>query len=58
MIIICPGIRFAGNNVQDQSRVMTPDKAFKNNADAIVVGRSITIGNIKKNIHKLINSLK
>jgi orotidine-5'-phosphate decarboxylase len=58
MIIICPGIRLAGDNVQDQSRVMTPDKAFKNNADAIVVGRSITIGNIKKNIHKLINSLK
>ena len=50
MIIICPGIRLAGDNVQDQSRVMTPDKAFKNNADAIVVGRSITIGNIKKNL--------
>jgi len=57
-IIITPGIRLKGDKVQDQMRVMTPQKAFDNKADAIVVGRSITQGNIKNNIQKLINSLK
>ena len=37
---------------------MTPKKAFDNGATSIVIGRSITQGNIKKNIQKLIKSLK
>ena len=57
-MIITPGIRLQGDKVQDQMRVMTPQKAFKNKSDAIVIGRSITEGNIKKNILKLINSFK
>ena len=36
---------------------MTPKEAFKNGATSIVMGRSITRGNIKKNIQKLIKSL-
>ena len=36
---------------------MTPKEAFKNGATSIVMGRSITKGNIKKNIQKLIKSL-
>ena len=37
---------------------MTPEEAFKNGATSIVMGRSITKGNIKNNIQKLIKSLK
>ena len=58
MEIITPGIRLKGDNVADQKRVMTPKNAFKNGASAIVIGRSITEGNIKNNIQKLIKSLK
>ena len=58
MEIITPGIRLSGEKTQDQKRVMTPKKAFDNGATAIVIGRSITKGNIKKNIQKLIKSLK
>ena len=57
MEIITPGIRFKGDGVEDQKRVMTPADAFKNGATAIVMGRSITKGNIKNNIQKLIKSL-
>ncbi len=55
--IITPGIRLLGDKAKDQKRITTPKKAFKNGATSIVVGRSITKGNIKKNIQKLINSL-
>ena len=58
MEIVTPGIRLTGNKTQDQKRVMTPKEAFNNGATSIVVGRSITRGNIKKNIQKIIKSLK
>ena len=57
MEIITPGIRLPGDKKQDQKRVMTPKEAFKNGATSIVMGRSITRGDIKKNIQKLIKSL-
>ena len=57
MEIITPGIRLPGDGKGDQERVMTPKEAFKNGATSIVVGRSITKGNIKKNVQKLIRSL-
>ena len=57
MEIITPGIRLAGDSKGDQTRIMTPKEAFKNGATSIVMGRSITKGNIKKNIQKLIKSL-
>ena len=57
MEIITPGIRFFGEAKSDQKRVMTPKEAFKNGATSIVIGRSITKGNIKNNIQKLIKSL-
>ena len=37
---------------------MTPKEAFQNGATALVVGRSITSGNIKNNIKKIIKELK
>ena len=57
MEIITPGIRLAGDKAGDQKRVVTPREAFKNGATAIVMGRSITKGDIKNNIQKLIKSL-
>ena len=56
--IITPGIRLIGDKNKDQKRVMTAKKAFDNGATSIVIGRSITQGNIKKNIQKLIKTLK
>ena len=58
MEIVTPGIRLAGDKVQDQKRIMTAKEAFRNGATSIVIGRSITTGNIKKNIQYLIKSLK
>tara|TARA_B100000029_G_scaffold430354_1_gene441255 strand:- start:544 stop:1215 length:672 start_codon:yes stop_codon:yes gene_type:complete len=55
--IITPGIRLIGDKAKDQRRIMTPKKAFENGANSIVIGRSITKGNIKKNIERLIKSL-
>ncbi len=57
MEIITPGIRLKGDKANDQKRIISPIKAFNNGASAIVIGRSITEGNIKKNIQKLIKSL-
>ena len=56
--IITPGIRLEGDTIADQRRISTPKEAFKNGATALVMGRSITQGNIKKNISKLIKELK
>ena len=58
MEIVTPGIRLAGDRAQDQKRIMTAKEAFRNGATSIVIGRSITTGNIKKNIQNLIKSLK
>ena len=58
MQIITPGIRLEGDSKGDQQRIMTPSQAFQNGATGIVIGRSITNGNIKKNIQKLIASIK
>ena len=55
--IITPGIRFTSKN-NDQKRVSTPNLAYKNGSDWLVIGRPITEGNIKKNIQKLIDHLK
>ncbi len=56
--IITPGIRLSGDSKGDQKRIMTPKQALKNGAKALVMGRSLTNGNIKKNIQKLIKELK
>ena len=54
--IITPGIRL-NSKINDQKRVLTPKQAYKNGADWLVIGRSITKGNIKKNIQELIDHL-
>ena len=55
--IITPGIRLPGDNPNDQARVMTPKDAFKNKVSGVVIGRSLTRGNIKHNVKKLIDHL-
>jgi len=52
--IITPGIRLNSSS-NDQKRTMSPIKAFNAGSDHLVIGRSITKGNIKKNIKKLVN---
>ena len=54
--IITPGIRLNSKR-DDQKRVLTPNEAYRNGADWLVIGRDITKGNIKNNIQKLINHL-
>ena len=56
--IITPGIRLSNDQKGDQKRIMTPRQAFQNGATALVMGRSIINGNIKKNIKKIIKELK
>lgn len=41
-ITVCPGIRFADSQSQDQKRVASPDWALANGCDYIVMGRDIT----------------
>ena len=55
--IVTPGIRLKGDSAGDQKRVIGPKEALKNGSTALVMGRSITKGNIKKNISRLIKEL-
>ena len=57
LYIVTPGIRLPGDSANDQSRVMTPNDAFKNKVSGIVMGRSLIKGNIKNNTQRLIDHL-
>ena len=57
LLIITPGIRLPGESSNDQMRIMTPKDAFKNKDSGIVIGRSLTKGNIKNNTKRLIDHL-
>jgi orotidine-5'-phosphate decarboxylase len=57
LLIITPGIRLPGDSSDDQMRIMTPKNAFKNKVSGIVIGRSLTKGNIKNNTKKLLDHL-
>ena len=57
LFIVTPGIRLPGDSTNDQLRIMTPKDAFKEKVSAIVIGRSLTKGNIKKNLKRLIDHL-
>ena len=57
LIVITPGIRLPGDSANDQTRIMTPNEAFKNKVSGIVMGRSLIQGNIKYNIKRLIDHL-
>ena len=55
--IITPGIKMQ-NTKNDQKRIMKPNEAFAAGSDWLVIGRSITKGNIKKNIQSLLKILE
>ncbi len=55
--IITPGIKLH-NTKNDQKRVMKPNDAFAAGSNWLVMGRSITNGNIKKNIKNLLEILE
>ncbi len=57
LLIITPGIRLPGDSLNDQKRIMTPIDAFNNKVSGIVIGRSLTKGNIKNNTKRLIDHL-
>jgi orotidine-5'-phosphate decarboxylase len=57
LFIVTPGIRLPGDSANDQSRVMSPNDAFKNKVSGIVMGRSLIRGNIKNNTQRLIDHL-
>ena len=57
LLIITPGIRLPGDVSNDQKRIMTPQDAFRNKVSGIVIGRSLTRGNIKTNTKRLIDHL-
>ena len=57
LLIITPGIRLPGDSSNDQMRIVTPKQAFKNKVSGIVIGRSLTKGNIKNNTKKLADHL-
>ena len=57
LLIITPGIRLPGDSSNDQKRIMTPKNAFKNKVSGIVIGRSLTKGNIKINTRRLVDHL-
>jgi orotidine-5'-phosphate decarboxylase len=42
MVLVTPGIRPAGADAGDQKRVATPERAIRDGADYLVVGRPIT----------------
>ena len=57
LLIITPGIRLPGDSSNDQKRITTPKEAFINKVSGIVVGRSLTKGDIKNNTKRLIDHL-
>ena len=42
VVLITPGVRPAGADLQDQARVATPAQALADGADLLVIGRPIT----------------
>ena len=57
LLIITPGIRLPGDSSDDQIRIMTPKDAFKNKVSGVVIGRSLTKGDIRYNIKRLVDHL-
>jgi len=41
-LLVTPGIRPAGDSLDDQKRVMTPAEAIKSGSNYLVIGRPVT----------------
>lgn len=55
LIIVTPGVRFEGDSVDDQKRVMSPQQALDTGSNYLVMGRSL-MG--KDNALELLTSIK
>ena len=54
LILVTPGIRPAGGEVNDQKRTMTPSQAINDGADFLVIGRPITgVNDPQKALHNI-----
>lgn len=49
-LTVTPGIRLAGDSLDDQRRISTPKEAFKAGADYLVIGRSVTKANVPSEV--------
>ncbi len=58
LLIFTPGIRMNKDNKDDQQRVCTPMESIKNGSDKIIMGRSLTKGNIEENLNQVTTSIK
>ena len=56
-LLVTPGVRFLGDNSDDQTRISTPEDALENGADYLVMGRSIVSSNNPAERISLINDL-
>ena len=56
--IFTPGIRMVSDDKNDQRRICTPKESINNGADKIIMGRSLTVGDIEKNLDKVSDSIK
>jgi len=52
-----PGIRMEGD-IDDQKRTMSANEAIKEGSDCLIIGRPITKGDPKKNIKRILLSIK
>jgi orotidine-5'-phosphate decarboxylase len=60
-ILVTPGVRPVGSNVNDQSRIMTPKQALEAGSNYLVIGRPITaaenpLQSLKKIASEIINN--
>ena len=58
LLIFTPGIRMSSDSKNDQQRVCTPLEAVKSGSDKIIMGRSLTEGNIEENLNQVATSIK
>jgi len=58
LLIFTPGIRMSKDVKNDQKRVCTPSESIRNGTNKIIMGRSLTKGNIEENINKVSNSIE
>ena len=57
LVCFTPGIRPSDTKIYDQKRIATPKEAIDKGSDYLIIGRPITIGDPKKNIEKILNSI-
>ena len=57
LVCFTPGIRPSSSKIFEQKRIATPKEAIDKGSDYLIIGRPITIGDPKKNIEKILNSI-